>query len=216
MKIKLKAIILRRIIFAGFLILSGCRHGYNPSWQENVTAKVKCPNLLKYTEDFQDKSWYKDEAEVSNNKASDLRNNLTADLIDISKDAKESRVYQHVDLASEGHYAFSVYLKALSGKNGQYAIGMQFNGEKPKWIKEIVSINDSSWTRATVKLRTSGGGKLTVFPGYALIKGATVYKAYAWGAQLELLQDSIPGPSKYCGNNVILGASKIKNQFIQN
>ncbi|QBA65408.1 phage head spike fiber domain-containing protein [Muriicola soli] len=170
--------------------------------------------MLNYTEDFQDETWFRDEAQVVNNITEDPFDKPTADLLDISDNPKESRIYQFLDSIPEGEYIFSLFLKAPPGTEGKYAIGMEFNGDKRLWNKSIVSLNDSSWTRASVRLKTEGTGRLTVFPAYALIKGSTMDKVYAWGAQLEQV-NSDKSADLYCGRNTFKGGSSNAYFFIQ-
>ena len=171
--------------------------------------------MLSYTEDFQDETWFRDEARVINNDALDPFNNPTADLLDISANDKESRIYQFFDSIPEGKFVFSIYLKAPQGTSGDYAIGIEFKGQKRIWNKSVVSLDDENWVRTSVIIKTEGAGRLTVFPAYALIEGSTIDKVYAWGAQLERLKDDDNGADLYCGQNVILGKSTNEFRFIQ-
>ena len=60
------------------------------------------------------------------------------------------------------------------------------------------------WERLEVQVRVQGEGSLMVYPAYALIKGATLQRAYLWGAQLERIDSLNSDIQSYRGNDVIL------------
>ncbi len=197
------------------IFLTSCREGYSPPWGHDLKGDSDCRNLLHYTEDFHDEYWFKDEAVVINNVVNDPNNNRTADLLDISKDPKESRVYQMVDSVQPGSYVFTVYLRSTPGTKGSFAIGVEFRGEERIWNKEVVELSDESWTRASVKIQAPAEGEIVVFPAYALIKGSSLNKVYAWGAQLERISTSDENARAYCGKEVLLGSTSSEYTFIR-
>ncbi|WP_188370112.1 phage head spike fiber domain-containing protein [Muriicola marianensis] len=198
-----------------FLFLSSCREGYTPPWGDQIAGNTYCQNLLHYTEDFHDEYWFKDEADVQNNVATDPNKHRTADLLDISEDPKESRVYQKVDSVPSGTFVFSVHLRSTPGTKGSFAIGVEFRGQKRIWNKEVVELSDDAWTRASVKIEVPAEGEIVVFPAYALIKGSSLNKVYAWGAQLERITSSDENAGAYCGNEVLLGSTSSEYTFIR-
>lgn len=198
-----------------FLFLSSCREGYTPPWDDQLAGDTNCQNLLHYTEDFHDEYWFKDEALVQNNVATDPNKQRTADLLDISGDPKESRVYQLVDSVQPGTYIFTVHLRSTPGMKGSFAIGVEFRGEKRIWNKEVVELSDEAWTRASVKIQVPAEGEIVVFPAYALIKGSSLNKVYAWGAQLERINSTDESAGAYCGNEVLSGSTSSEYTFMR-
>ncbi len=197
------------------IFLTSCREGYSPPWADDVKGNTNCQNLLHYTEDFHDEVWFKDEAVVKNNVVNDPNKNQTADLLDISKDPRESRVYQMVDSVQPGTYVFTVYLRSTPGTKGSFAIGVEFRGEERIWNKKAVELSDESWTRAFVKINIPSEGRIVVFPAYALIKGSSLNKVYAWGAQLQRISGPDENLGTYCGKEVLSGSTSSKYTFIR-
>lgn len=161
-------------------------------------------NILRYTEDFGDKSWSRKKVNIANNAVLDPNGNPNADLVDISMDRTESRVFQVISDLEEGYYAFSVYAKAVGSDRGTFAIGAEFKGERRYWQKSVRELNNVDWERLEVQVRVQGEGSLMVYPAYALIKGATLQRAYLWGAQLERIDSLNSDIQSYRGNDVIL------------
>lgn len=166
--------------------------------------KSEC-NLLEYTEDFADISWTSIKTSVENNKTLDPNGNPNADLIDMSESTELSRVYQVISDLDDGYYAFSLYIRALQGGFGKYAIGAHFRGQGKarQFRSRLTVINDSTWTRANLVIKVEGKGDLIVYPGYVRIKGSEMKKAYIWGAQLEKLDSYKSSIKPYKGSFVI-------------
>ncbi|MGI9547441.1 MAG: phage head spike fiber domain-containing protein [Flavobacteriaceae bacterium] len=187
------------------LVLLSCRKGYQPPWNNESLQPINCDNLLSYTEDFFDETWYRNSVKVINNATLDPNGSPNADLIDFSSDSLESRLYQRRFDLEPGTYSFSIFLKAAEEVSSTHAIGINFEGEENSWNKSIVKINDSTWTRGEVRIKTNKAGSIAVYPAYALIKGGQANRVFAWGAQLNEMKNISPAPPSYCGKNVILG-----------
>lgn len=197
----------KKIIFFLFVItIISCKKSNQEKSDKNLVAiKDGGYNILKYTEDFGDINWVSSQAMIFNNETLDPNGNPNADLIDISEDVDQSRVYQIISNLDDGYYAFSVHIKALPGKHGKYTIGATFRGvgEKHQFRSHIANINDSVWTRAHVIIKKEGSGNMVVYPGYSKINGSEIKKAYIWGAQLEKLESYLSDIKPYKGSFVI-------------
>ncbi len=210
-KLQQRALVFMKKIIPGIrsfllmLLFISCREDYQPPWKNETLQVSSCENLLSYTEDFFDETWYRNRVSVINNATLDPNGNPNADLIDFSYDPQKSRVYQHIYNLEPGTYSFSIFLKAVGVTKSTHAIGIRFDGNESSWNKKIVQINDSNWTRGEVRIKTRIPGTVTVYPAYALIRGGESKRIYAWGAQLIKLDTLSSHKPTYCGKDVILG-----------
>ena len=161
-------------------------------------------NLLSYTEDFSDQTWQRNKAVVIENVIESPLERKSADLLDLSKDGDQARIAQLIPNLENGTYAFSIYLKALPGNNGNHGIAIYAKDEKGGFISHTVEVNDSEWKRAVVMVVKESFGDIIIYPGNKLLEGSQLDKIFIWGAQLEKLDiDDKKNIKPYRGKNII-------------
>lgn len=145
------------------------------------TPAAPNPNLLLWSEEFQQATWSKSNVTVTADAETDPDGGATADLLDAT--ALAGRAQQSVGGAPApgAVYTFSVYLKRGPGHSGGASLVVIWDGTDNVGILE--PIVTPSWQRYAVT-GTLGGAptELTVrvFPDTE--DGTAVY---AWGAKLE-------------------------------
>ncbi|UOY08830.1 hypothetical protein L0P88_09805 [Muricauda sp. SCSIO 64092] len=184
------------------LFVLSCGEDKKSTIETNIHTGTTSINLLEYTEDFSDMVWTREDVIVEDNCVESPEIRPSADLIDLTKN-KKSRIYQMIPELDQGYYVFSIYIKAIRGQEGTFPITAFSKGKNGEYNNKLVKINSQVWTRAIVRVSQDSMGDIVVYPGNGMVKGATLKKAYIWGAQLERLDSLTENPKPYSGRNII-------------
>jgi hypothetical protein len=135
-------------------------------------------NLVTYSEEFNESSWSKDDATVSENQTEAPDGTLTADKIQIAN-TTSSKIYYSNSFAA-GTHTFSFWIKAVGSNTGTWSINWWNTSEgnhrqtvpvTTEWVRQSITFTNNSGTFVYIADNRSSLGSLA--------------EVYIWGAQLE-------------------------------